>query len=124
MTPEIRKAFNTYMGILLILLSLICFGFTGFLIFKPADPKEATVMIEPVSKKPCLEALGKLGVNITDMGEKIRVQDFSDAPPFEKLQKASLGISMCHFYLESFCMGQACNEPGVTYVITQKENGK
>ena len=122
MTPELRKTFNTYMGVLLIILSLVCFGLTAYMVIVPNETAEAPApKIAPVPKQPCLDGLAATGATTTSVGSDIRVQDLSSAPPLDKLKAASLGISMCHYYLKSFCMGATCTQPGLTYVLTPDE---
>ena len=123
MTPESRKAFNTYVGVLLIILSLVCFGLTAYMVVMPNEAKDLPPpKFAPVAKQPCLEGLTALGFNAVSTGSDIRVSDSNPSTgPQEKLRNASLGISMCHYYMKSFCMGSSCSQPGLTFVLTPDE---
>lgn len=112
MTPESRKQFNTLMGSLLIFMALVCFGFAGFMILTPAQAKVAPPpTVAPINKQACLDGLNNLGFTAVASGADIRVVDRNvSALPLERLKNASLGVSMCHLYLKSFCMGPACQD--------------
>lgn len=121
MTPEARKQFNTLMGSLLIVMAMVCFGLTAYMIFTPAKEKPApTPTVATISTKPCLEGLTALGLTAVATGADIRVVDRNtSALPLERLKTASLGISMCHLYLKSFCMGPACQDSSsLTFVLS------
>lgn len=124
MTPESRKKFNTLMGSFLIILALACFGLAAYMIFVPAKEKPAPLpTVATISKQPCIEGLTALGLTAVSVGEDIQVTDrHIDLPPLERLKTASLGISMCHLYLKSFCMGPACPDPSaLSFTLTQEE---
>jgi hypothetical protein len=113
MTPESRKTFNTYMGALLILLALGCFGLASYMIFTPATEKPAPLpRVSTINKQQCIEGLKNLGFRGSLMGADIRVTDTKpEANPYDRLKDASLGIAMCHLYLKKFCMGPGCQNP-------------
>lgn len=109
------------MGSLLIALATVCFGLAGYMIFTPAKEKPApTPTIATINTKPCIEGLTALGLTAVATGADIRVVDRNaSALPLERLKTASLGISMCHLYLKSFCMGPACQDSSsMTFVLT------
>jgi len=127
MTPESRKMFNTWMGTLLILLAIALFGLSAYMIFVPAKEKPAPLpTVAAINKQPCIEGLTELGMSAVSVGPDIRVTDTrSTMDPQERLRQASLGISMCHLYLKSFCMGPACADPTtMSFVLTPDEPGK
>lgn len=121
MTPESRKTFNTYMGLLLILLAFGCFGLGGYMIFVPAKEKSAPLpAVATLNKQPCIDGLTALGFNAASIGADIRVTGRdTEALPLDRLKSASLGIAMCHLYLKSFCMGPSCPDPSaMSFVLT------
>jgi hypothetical protein len=121
MTPESRKAFNTFMGVLLIILAIGCFALAGYMIIVPAKEKTAPPpTIATVSKQSCIEGLTTLGFNAASIGSDIRVTDRNaEANPLDRLKNASLGVSMCHLYLKSFCMGPSCPDPtAMSFTLT------
>lgn len=124
MTPESRKKFNTLMGSFLIFIALVCFGLAAYMIFVPAKEKPAPLpTVAAISKQPCIEGLTALGLTAISVGDDIQVTDRnSELPPLERLKTASLGISMCHMYLKTFCMGPACPDPSaLSFTLTQNE---
>jgi hypothetical protein len=124
MTPESRKLFNTWMGSLLILLAMVCFGLAGYMIFIPNESKpEPAPTFAVVNKQSCIEGLTALKLNLITVGQDIRVTDRNvDVNPLDRLKTASLGVSMCHLYLKSFCMGPSCEDPSaMTFVLTPND---
>jgi hypothetical protein len=124
MTPESRKKFNTLMGSFLIFLALVCFGLAAYMIFVPAQEKPAPLpTVAAISKQPCIEGLTALGLTAISVGEDIQVTDrHAELPPLDRLKTASLGVSMCHMYLKTFCMGPACPDPSaLSFTLTQNE---
>ena len=126
MTPESRKAFNTYMGLMLIVLAMLCFGFAGYMILVPAAEKTAPPpKIAVINKQLCLDGLKALGFQVRSLGQDIQVMDRTpDVLPLDRLKNASLGTSMCQMYLKSFCMGSTCpDQHAMTFTLTQDEPG-
>lgn len=124
MTPESRKLFNTWMGSLLIFMAMVCFGLAGYMIFVPNESKpEPAPTFAVVNKQPCLEGLAALNLSAVAIGRDIRVTDRDVAAnALDRLKTASLGVSMCHMYLKSFCMGPSCEDPNaLTFVLAPSD---
>ncbi len=78
--------------------------------------------VQAASQRACLGAWSGIrdGFTAFPVGSTIRVSHSMTTDPRQLLGESSLGIALCHshYRLQSFCMGSACKTPGLTLVLS------
>lgn len=119
MNPKATKNINLFATVLFTLGGFACLGLAGYLTLTPAPPKQAQYISQRADKPGCLKAAREMGFEVTK-AETSMVNIHSsdlDSSPKEIVDKASLVIAACHVPMRSFCMGEACPAPGITFML-------
>jgi len=120
MTPQQRKTFNTLFGTLLLSVGLVSWGLTAYFAVTPQEPAPAPVASRaPVDLGSCRNALAELGYSAVVQQGKVEATTPLTGNPQEQLERASVAVLVCQLELESFCMGEGCDNPGVNFVLKQ-----
>lgn len=124
MTPETKKQFNLLSGILFGVLGIGCFAVATYVSMVPADPKPAPVSPIPVISVPsCRDVLQTMGYTTRLEGGGVYANDASLDDPHAALTKATAAMGVCKMALNTFCMGEACPEPGVSFKLMPAPRG-
>jgi hypothetical protein len=119
MTPEAKKQFNTIGGTLFGILGLICFAVAAYVASVPAPAKPMPVSPLPmVNVASCRDVLQTMGYSARVDNGAVTANDMSLDDPQVALTKATAAIGVCKMALSTFCMGEACPEPGVSFKLT------
>lgn len=121
MTPEQRKNFNTIFGTLLLATGLVAWGLTAYFAFTPneAKPAATAAVRAPVDLGSCRNALAELGYSASVQQGKIQASTPLTDNPREQMEKASTAVLLCKLDMESFCIGEGCEIPGVSFTLKQ-----
>lgn len=120
MTPEQKRKFNTVFGSVFLVGGFAAWALTAYFAVTPNPPRPFPVLNSAsVDLASCRSALGALGYQATMKDrDVIAFEPLSDNPK-QQLERASLAASVCKLPLKSFCMGEGCEQPGVTVVVTR-----
>lgn len=121
MTPEQRKNFNTVFGTLLLVTGLVAWGLTAYFAVTPkeAQPVAVSPAQAPVDLGSCRNALAELGYSASVQQGKIQASTPLTDNPRDQLEKASTAVLLCKLALETFCIGEGCEIPGVSFTLKQ-----
>lgn len=118
MTPESKKQFNLLAGVLFGVLGMGCFGVAAYVASVPAPPKPAPVQMTPVvNVASCRDVLQAMGYSTRMESGGVSANDAALDDPQAALTKATAAIGVCKMTLDTFCMGEACTEPGVSFKL-------
>lgn len=119
MTPEAKKQFNMIGGTLFGILGLVCFAIAAYVASVPAPAKPMPVSPMPmVNVASCRDVLQTMGYSARVENGAVSANDMSLDDPQVALTKATAAIGVCKMALSTFCMGEACSEPGVSFKLT------
>ena len=121
MSPENRRKFNTFFGSLFLSTGLVAWAVSAYYAVTPNPPKPVPIASSAlIDLQSCRSALASMGFQAT-MKSKNEVSAFEPlgADPQGQLQKASVAATLCNLPMKSFCMGEGCEQPGLTLVIEQ-----
>lgn len=127
MILEKQRIINTALGSMLLIFSFLCLGTTTYLALNPLPAIPAPVSGVPtIDKESCRSLLGQLGYNTSVSNGEVQAQLAPDAleDPQNQLRVASMGISACKLNLKKFCMGTACETPGLSFSLTSNNMPK
>jgi len=119
MNPRVSRNVNLFAAALFVFGGLICAGLEVYLTVKPADSKESQYIKPQPDKLGCVKALQELGFETKKPSAYI-VAGHShnlDESPKELVDRASLGIAACKVPMRTFCMGEECAEPGISFTL-------
>lgn len=120
MTPVQQQNFNTLCGTILLVLGIIAWGSAAYFGVVPRV-KVPPIHAQSYTDLPsCQMALMELGYSVVEHSGEIMVHEELGESPQEQLEKASVAVSLCRLELQSFCMGDACEKPGLTMVLQRK----
>lgn len=118
MTPAQRRQFNTIFGGLFIGLGIIAWILTFYFAMTPNEPAPAPVLGAPsVDLQSCRTALAQLGYTATLKDHDVTAFEPLSANPKDQLERASTAALVCKLPLKAFCMGDGCEQPGLTLVV-------
>jgi hypothetical protein len=118
MTPETKKQFNLLAGVLFGVLGMGCFGVAAYVASVPAEPKPAPVQLAPtVNVASCRDVLQSMGYSTRMESGGVSANDAALDDPQAALTRATAAIGVCKMALDTFCMGEACPEPGVSFKL-------
>ena len=118
MTPEAKKQFNLIGGTLFGFLGLGCFAVAAYVASVPAPVKPIPVSPMPtVNVASCRDVLQTMGYSARVENGTVSANDSSLDEPQIALTKATAAIGVCKMALSTFCMGEACSEPGVSFKL-------
>lgn len=119
MTPEAKKQFNLIGGTLFGVLGLVCFAVAAYVASVPAPARPTPVSPYPmVNVASCRDVLQTMGYSARIDNGTVSAVDTSLEDPQVALTKATAAIGVCRMALSTFCMGEACAEPGVSFKLT------
>ena len=116
---NLSKSFNLTVTAFFSLIGVACLGMAVHHAFVPMPEKQAEFVEIPVDMDGCIVALQKLGFSAKTQNTSIVAQAYSLDNAQEVLDKASLGIAACRIPLASFCAGEGCETPGVSFVLNK-----
>lgn len=122
MSPSVQKSVNLFATILFVLGGIFCFGLTAYFAITPAAPKPAKFISATPDIDGCQIALTQLGFKVEHKNVNLIINTLNiEKDPQATVEKASIGIALCHMSLKKFCMGESClvtDQPGA-----QKQKG-
>lgn len=118
MTPEQKRKFNTVFGGIFLGTGIVAWMLTVYFAVSPNAPAPAPVLSAPsVSLTSCRDALSQLGYQVTLKEPDVTAFEPLSADPKEQLDRASVAALVCKIPMKSFCMGEGCEQPGLTLVL-------
>lgn len=120
MTPEQKRKFNTVFGGIFFAVGSIAWALTAYFAVTPNPPRPHPVLNSAsVDLASCRTALGSLGYQASVKDNDVTGYEPLSGNPKLQLERATLAASVCKMSLKSFCMGEGCEQPGVTVVVTR-----
>lgn len=118
MTPEQQKKFNTTFGGIFLSVGIIAWLLTFYFAMTPNAPAPAPMVAAPsVDLESCRAALGQMGFSASVKDREVTAFQSLGESPKNQLETASIATLMCKLPLKSFCMGDGCDQPGLTIVM-------
>lgn len=118
MTPEQKRKFNTVFGGIFLGVGIVAWMLTVYFAVSPNEPAPAPVAGAPsVNLASCRDALAQLGFQATLKDQDLTAYEPLSANPKDQLDRASIAALVCKIPLKSFCMGDGCEQPGMTLVL-------
>lgn len=124
MTAEQAKKFNIFFGSVLAISGLLGWGTAAYYATVPKEPKPVvTVMTPSVDAPSCVASLQQMGYVAVLQGRNVSAHEgFSpDMSPRERMEKASAAVLLCQGRLRDFCIGNRCDQPGVSFTVELPE---
>jgi hypothetical protein len=119
MTPEQKRKFNTTFGALFLAMGVVGWGLTVYYAMTPNPPRPTPVQNAPtLDIGSCKSALETLGYTVTQAGASVSFYEPLSDDPRGQMYQASMAIHLCKMKLSTFCMGEACEQPGVSVTMT------
>lgn len=118
MNPVQQQRFNTIVGGLLIGTGVIAWLIALFFAVLPNDEAPAPVTMEPfVDMASCEVSLRNLGYQVERRGPEVEAHEPFGVDVSAQLTKASVAWSFCQVPVQSACIGEGCERPGVTLIV-------
>jgi hypothetical protein len=118
MTPDQQRKFNTTFGGVFIGAGILAWMLAVYFAVKPNDPAPAPVVgLTTIDVKSCRTAWAQLGYLTTATNTDVSAYEALSDNPKEQLERASTAILACKLPLRSFCMGQGCERPGLSFMV-------
>lgn len=122
MSPEQKRKFNSVFGGVFMASGLVAWGLTAWFAITPNPPKPAPVInAATIDMASCSQSLIRLGYQTTVKDKEVTAFEQLMADPKDQLQRATVASTLCRLPLKSFCMGEGCDKPGVTIVVSSDE---
>ncbi len=123
MSPEQRRKFNTAAGGLFIGAGVVAWALAVYFAVTPNPPKPApTAGTALVDLGSCRSALSVLGYQATLKGDEIEAFEPMGADPKDQLERASVATTMCKLQMKTFCVGEGCEKPGLSFTLARPAN--
>lgn len=120
MSPEQKRKFNTVFGSVFMASGAVAWLLTVYFAMTPNPPKPAPAHAAPVvDVASCRSALSTFGYEVGQAGDEVTLFEQLAQDPQQQLDKATMAASLCKFTLKKFCMGEACERPGLTMVLAK-----
>lgn len=120
MSPEQKRKFNLAAGSAFLLMGIVTWGLTAYYAVTPNPTRPTPVVLASVvDLSSCRTALANLGYQATfdqDKGTVAAFESFAEDTKAQ-LDKVTLSIGLCKMDLKEFCMGEACEAPGVQFTL-------
>jgi len=125
MSPEQKRKFNTTFGGVFLATGIFAWALTAYFAVTPNPPKPAPVASGvTIDLASCQNSLRALGYAVTMKDKDITAHEaLSLEDPKTQLDRATVAATVCRLPMKTFCMGQGCEKPGVTLVVSADENG-
>lgn len=118
MTPDQQRKFNTAFGGIFIAGGFICLAMALWFAIKPNDPAPHPVLGgTTIDLQSCRKAVQDLGFVAQLKGQDVTAHQALSDDPQAQLERASTAILVCKLPLHSFCMGQGCEQPGLSFTV-------
>lgn len=125
MSPEQKRKFNTTFGAIFMTTGLAAWGLTAWFAITPNPPKPAPVINAAViDLASCSQALRHMDYEVSVKDKDVIAFQSLKTAPKEQLQEATVAATMCRLPLKSFCMGEGCERPGMTIVVSAGDDAK
>ena len=125
MTPQQQRRFNTTFGGVFVAAGLLAWMLAIYFAIKPNEKAPAPVIAAPtVDLQSCRAAWSQLGYLATATATDVTAYEALSADPKEQLDRATTAILLCKVPLRSFCMGQGCERPGLTFTVRKPLEAK
>lgn len=122
MTPEQKRKFNGVVGSFFLFIGILSWLFAWYFSVTPNPTKPAPIVSAPsIDLASCRTLLSGLKYNAWISGQDVVAFEPLTSEPYQQLQKASLAAVACKLPLKTFCMGEGCEQPGVTVVVSKPE---
>lgn len=124
MSPEHNRKFNLAAGSFFLVMGLAGWGMAVYYGITPNAPKPHPVTVEAkVDLNACRAVLSGLGYQASIPVGKERVRAYEafseNVDAKAMLDKATMAIGVCKMKLDTFCVGEGCESPGVTFELAQ-----
>jgi hypothetical protein len=123
MSPEQKRKFNTVFGSVFITTGIFAWALTAYFAVTPNPKRPAPVVHGLAIDLPsCQKTLTSLGYEATIKNKEVTAHEMLSATdPKQQLDRATIAATVCRLPMKSFCMGEGCERPGVTLVVTADE---
>lgn len=122
MTPQGRATFNTWVGAALGFFGFLALGLTAYMVLTPLPAKPVQVITPKINAQSCQSSLAMAGYRTShNKGEVTVFEPLTDDPKTQML-KASYAIAACKLTLVTFCMGEACPAPGLSFTLNESSS--
>lgn len=123
MSPEQKRKFNTVFGSVFMATGVFAWALTAYFAVTP-NPKRPAPVVRSLSidLPSCQKTLISLGYEATIKNKDVTAHEMLSATdPKGQLDRATIASTVCRLPMKSFCMGEGCERPGVTLVVTADE---
>jgi len=117
MNPESQKKFNTVLGSGLLAAGILSWAMAFVFAVTKAEPVPAPVINNYVSFNDCRNNLMQLGYTVQSENQQLTAYEGFREDASRQLDKATIAILGCGYDLTSFCMGEGCQRPGISFSI-------
>jgi hypothetical protein len=118
MSPEQKRKFNTGVGSIFLGLGAIGWGLTAYYALVPNPPAAPMIAEAPkVDIASCRAALDSWGYQATQVKDTVLAFENLAPNPQLQLDKATMAVVVCKLPLKSFCMGEGCETPGLSFSL-------
>ncbi len=118
MTPEQSRKFNTAFGGLFIGAGVLAWMLAIYFAVAPNEPAPAPVMVSSsIDLGSCRNTLAELGYTATMQDGSVTAYEPLTTDPQAQLNRATVAALVCKIPMKSFCMGEGCEQPGLTLVL-------
>lgn len=127
MNPEQQRKYNTIFGGLFLGLGIITWLLAVFFAVVPnAEAPTPVTGNTSIDLQSCRTALGQLGYSANVAANKSDVTAYEPfgSDPKAQLEKATVGVLVCKLSLQSFCMGEGCERPGISFTLRKPVEAK
>lgn len=127
MSPEINRKFNIGAGSFFLVMGLAGWALAGYYAATPNEAKPHPVTAEnKIDLGSCRALLGTLGysASITAKKDAVRAYEGFKESAKDQLERATLAMGLCKLPLKSFCMGEGCDTPGISFELGFEDGRK
>lgn len=118
MTPEQTRKFNTAFGGLFIGAGVLAWMLAVYFSVAPNEPAPAPVVVNSsIDLGSCRNTLAELGYTANVQDGSVTAYEPLTADPQAQLNRATVAALVCRIPMKSFCMGEGCEQPGLTLVL-------
>lgn len=121
MTPDQQRKFNTTFGGVFVAAGVLAWMLAIYFAVKPNDPAPAPVVgLTTIDLQSCRTAWAQLGYLASATETDVNAYEALSDNPKEQLERATTAVLLCKLPLRSFCMGQGCERPGVSFAVRKQ----
>ena len=118
MSPEQKRTVNTVSGGVFLAVAAVEWALAAYFAVTPAPPRPAPVNpVQTVDINSCRTTLGAMGYRVETVADTLQLFEPLSESPKAQLDKATLAASLCKTKVNAFCMGEGCEQPGLSFAL-------